>query len=402
MKKIILLGLLGFASPYFSFSQNFSHEAKLPEVKENGFYNILLTPEVTQHLKYNLSDVRIYDEQQKEIPYILKSENSSSSNVFTEYSIIENKSTHKCCTQLILQNTVKSNIDNISLIIKNSDVRKRARLSGSDDKINWYIIKDDYNLESIYNDRATSEVKIINFPLSDYSFYKLDIDDSLNAPIKILKAGYYDSQFEEAKYLTLPSPAILQKDSSDKRSYTKISFGSPQFISRIKIEVSRPEYFLREASVCKLIKDKTKSYFETIARIELRSNHENMIQLDYVKAEELYLIIENKDNQPLTIKSITGYQLIHYLTAQLEKDKKYFLRLGNSTLSYPQYDLEFFKDSIHTSKMILTPEKVLNIEKKESVKENVFFSTTLWIWLAIVLVVAMLGYMSYKMIREIK
>lgn len=402
MKKIILMGMLCFVSSYFSFSQNFSHEAKLPDVKENGFYNILLIPEVTQHLKYDLSDVRIYDHEQKEIPYILKSENSSSSNVFNEYSILENKSTPKCCTQLILHNTNKSNIDNISLIIKNSDVRKKARLSGSDDNINWYIIKDDYSLESIYNDKATSEVKILNFPLSDYSYYKLDIDDSLNAPIKILKAGYYDSQFEDAKYLTLAFPSITQKDSSDKKSYIKFSFGAAQFISKIKIEVNRPEYFLREATVCKLIKDKTKSYFETIARVELRSNHENTIMLDYLKADELYLIVDNKDNQPLAVKSITGYQLIHYLTAQLDKNNHYVLRFGNSTLNYPQYDLEFFKDSIHASKMIVTPEKTVSLAQKETIKKDDFFSTNLWIWVAIILVVALLGYMSFKMIREIK
>lgn len=373
MKKQTLVILLSLLASRLVQAQDFKWEAKIPPVKKDGFYNILLTPEVSQHLKHDLSDIRIYESTAKETPYLLKSETSSESTQFRTYEIVENKSIPHCCTHVILHNAAGNSINNISLIIKNSDVRKAARLSGSDDKINWYIIKDNYNLESIYNDRSTSEVKILDFPLSDYAFYKLDIDDSLNAPLKILRAGYYDSHVEEAKYISLPSPQITQTDSSDRKSYVKISFPTPQYVSRLKIEVASPSYFLRNARLCLHVKEKNKSYFNPIASLQLRSNHDNIFMPDYELISDLYLIIENKDDQPLKLKSVSAYQLIHYLTARLEKQKEYSLRFGDKKLYYPQYDLEFFKDSIQVEQELLKPQQPVNIEKSEMVQQKSFF-----------------------------
>lgn len=402
MNKLFSGILIFFAITQFSAAQDFKWESEIQGVKENGFYNILLAPQITTHLKQDLSDIRIYDQEGKEVPYILTSENSSSSNEFKEYAITENKSIPKCCTHLTLHNAGRSPINNISLMIRNSDVRKNARLSGSDDQISWYIIKDDYRLESVYNDQRTSEVKIINFPLSDYEFYKLEISDSSSAPLKIIKAGFYDNHYEEAKFISLPAPVVLQKDSSNKHSYIKLSFGQLQYIDRLKIEVEQPGYFLRNARLCKHVKEKSGVAYETLATAELRSNHENYFHLDFYPATELYLIVENKDNIPLKIKSVTGHQLVHYMTAQLEKDNKYYLRMGNPTITYPEYDLQFFKDNIPDTLTAITPAGPVNIEKEDSLKKADFFSSPLWIWSAIIAVVVLLGYSSFKMIREIK
>lgn len=401
MKPILLLLFSALCIQSFAQDLKFKWQAELPEVKQSGFYNILIDPAVNTHLKEDLSDIRIYNNG-KEVPYILKSENASSSTSFHEYTIVENKSTNKW-TQLILQNVSKSRINNISLIIKNSDVKKKARLSGSDDKQNWYIIKDNYNLEAVYSGQNTFEVKVLDFPLSDYEYYKLDIEDSLSAPIKILKAGYYDTQVEEAKYISIPAPIISQKDSSNKRSYIKVSFNSPQFIDRLKIEVEGPAYFLRPIRIAKLIQDRKLTYWESLYQDELRSNHDNILLLDHYFTDHFYLIIENNDNQPLTVKSITGFQLTHYLTAKLDQGQKYTLKFGNKDMGYPTYDLEYFRDSIPTSTPIIKAENITNIDiQKAQVDKDDFFKSTIWIWVAICIVIALLGYMSYRMLKDMK
>jgi hypothetical protein len=401
MKLLILILITGVSLQSIAQTEKFVRKAELPEVKQSGFYNILLEPTITSHLKGDLSDIRIYN-QDKEVPYILTSETSSSSTAFHEYKIIDNKSVSKW-TRLILQNASKSEINNISLLIKNSDVKKKARLSGSDDQTNWYIIKDNYNLEAVYSTHNTAEVKILDFPLSDYEYYKLEIEDSLSAPIKILKAGFYDTRFEEAKYLTLPSSSVTQRDSSDKNTYIKVSFGSPQMIDRLKIEIKNPEYFLRKIQLAKLIKDKKINYWETIQKDELKSNNDNTIMLDHLFTDHFYIIIENNDNLPLKIGSIKGYQLTHYLTAQLDAGQSYVLKFGNKEISYPTYDLEFFRDSLPNSIPLLKATNVTNINSLQPKdKRDDFFKSTIWIWLAIAAIISFLGYMSYRMLKEMK
>ena len=320
-----------------AFAQSFDWEAKIEPVNKNGFYNILLTPDISTHLKSNFSDIRIYDSDGKEVPYLLRNEAPKASQLlFKDYQIIENKSIQNCCSKIILHNPTKSKINNISLIIKNSDVRKKAKLSGSDDQDNWYIIKDNYNLESIYNNRETSEVKILDFPLSEYKYYQIDIADSSNAPLNIIKAGYYDTYYEDGKYLKLPALTLQQKDSSDKHSYISLSFPSAQVIDKLTLEIKGPLYYYRKATVCQLVQEKDRRHFSILKNIDIRSNQENDIHFYRFHAKDLYLVIENNDNQPLTVESATGYQLMNYLTANLEKDKEYRLVFGNKKRKLPK------------------------------------------------------------------
>lgn len=397
----ILTGLTLLAT--LSKAQDFRKEARLQPVEQNGFYNILLTPEITGSLKEDLSDIRLYDADGHEVPYLLRSEQPKApQQLFRGYTLLQNKTIPGCCTELILQNADKNKINNISLIIRNSDVRKTARLSGSDDNQNWYNIKDNYYLESIYNNNETSEVKILNFPLSNYEYYRLTIDDSLNAPLKIVKAGYYDVHYEDGKYLSLPTAAVQQKDSSDKNSYIRLAFPSSQVIDKIKFDLAGPQYYLRNVRVGQMQEDKGKKYFSSLQSTYFKSNQDNVIFFDRLKAEELYLVIENKDNPPLRVNDAKGFQLTHYLTAGLEKGKKYYLRFDAPEAGMPQYDLEYFRDSIESTMKMLEPTGLRIIGQKASVARDDFFKSTLWIWGALALIVVLLGYMSVKMLKEMK
>ncbi len=272
MRKIFLYTLF-FLFARYSFGQTFKKKASLDRVNESGFYRIAITPEIVTHLNDDLSDIRIYDNTQSEIPYLLNQEIPLQVHqIFKTYNIKEYRSQPKCCSRLILQNTAKNKIDNISLIIKNSDVKKKAKLSGSSDNEHWYIIKDDYHLESFPSANNTSEVKILNFPLLDYEYYMLEIEDSGSAPLNILKAGYYDTYIENGKFTDLPKAHIHRKDSSDKKSYITVSFPSAQLIDKVKITATAPHYYYRNAAICTTYYEKRKKYYNTVTSATLRAN----------------------------------------------------------------------------------------------------------------------------------
>lgn len=403
MRKILLYTTLFFLIAGHSFGQIFKKKAALEKINESGFYKIAITPEIVTHLNDDLSDIRIYDNTQNEIPYILSREVPLQVHqIFKAYNIKEFTSQPKCCSRLILQNTAKTKIDNISLIIKNSDVKKKAKLSGSSDNEHWYIIKDDYHLESFPSANNTSEVKILNFPLLDYEYYMLEIGDSGSAPLNILKAGYYDTYIENGKFIELPKAHIHAKDSSDKKSYITVAFPSAQLIDKVEIAATEPPYYFRNAAICTTYYEKGKRHYNTVTTSILRSNSDNIIELDHLKVKDFQLIIENLDNQPLKIKSIKSYQLVYYMTAMLEKGKEYTLHFGDKKLSYPQYDLPYFKDSIPANLSIIKSGTIINIPQQVDVAEQPFFSSMLWVWATIFLVMSALGYMSYKMIKEMK
>ena len=405
-KKITFL--LGVCFSMQLTAQEYKWQSAIDTIATDGFYKIQLPPAITSKLKSDFSDIRILNAAKKEVPYLTKTEHATAYNVlFKEYKITELVRAGKH-TKLILQNPSKNKIDNVQLVIKNADVTKTLRLSGSDDNKQWYVISDNYMISDVYSHTETSIVKIFNFPLSDYEFLKIDISDSLSPPLNILKAGYYDTYSENAKYSEVLKPVITQKDCTEnKTSCVRISFPESQLLDKINFEIEGPHYFLRNCQLGTLEERtyknrKPEKIFNPIADLTVSSNGNNSIYVDNYKTKELYLFIYNNDNLPLKIKSAQAFQVNHSLIAYLSKNEACTLVFGNEKAASPVYDLINFKDSI-SALAFISPREIkmyadqqAGAEKSErSLWQNKFF-----IWTALALVLLVLGFMSVKMIRE--
>ena len=113
MKKAIISLLI--ISTFVSYGQTFNYQADISKHKTDGFCKILLSQEVTSKLKNNFTDIRIYNSENIEIPYILRTENSiNEKEFFEEYKIIEKKHfKRKGYTRIIIHNPKKNKIKNL-------------------------------------------------------------------------------------------------------------------------------------------------------------------------------------------------------------------------------------------------------------------------------------------------
>lgn len=391
-----------------SAGQSFRHTATVAPVPENNFYKVLLPPGITNYLNRQLSDIRLYDANNQEVPYLLQKEKPVQiKKLFKPYEIISHIRRENAGTTLILRNPARTKINNLSLIIKNTNVRKPASLSGSNDAQNWYGIENHYLLHSLYNRSATTEVKMLDFPLSDYEYYKLDIVDSTSAPLHILSAGYYDTYQENGKYAALSTLVFKQTDSSAvKRTYLKFTAPVPVLLDKIDLEITSPALFQREATLIEpqiYRRKRGKSYTieEPIGQFLLKSDQKNSLQLSGLPLKEFYLIIDNEDNPPLQVKAVTGYQLNRYLIASLQKEMVYQVRFGNEKVTAPAYDLSYFKEKIPADITVLMPQDIKITATKTTGKTRAgLFTNKNIIWAAILVVIAFLGYMSYQMLNE--
>lgn len=386
-----------------SLGQVFEYKAYIDTVPTNQFYKILLTPDILSRLNDNFSDIRLYDEQDNEVPYVLKKEQAIQyKTLFKEYKII-NKSSSEKATILILQNPGKNKINNISLHIKNASVSKKVKLSGSSDAKSWYSIEDNYLLQSVYNNSSTSEVRMLDFPLSDYEYYKLELNDSLSAPLNIIRAGYYDTHTENGKYTAISQVTFRQKESRmNKQTLIEIMLDQPTFIDKLEVEVASPALYLRKATIYATLQEKgrkrrRKSTYKPVSFAELKSGADNTIFLSDFRSKNFHLIIDNEDNTPLQIKNIRPYQLNVYLIAELRKNTPYTLQFGNLSVGPPSYDLQFFTDKIPQQLPLVRVKKITHIPPGQETHK--IFTNKNIIWIAISLVIAMLGYLSYQMLK---
>jgi hypothetical protein len=387
--------------------QTFVAETKIPEVPKAGFYRVLVDPAVMLYANADLSNVRIMNGK-REVPYISSIDAPIlTTPQFKPYKIVSKKLKPNCCTTLIIENEERAVINNISLIIKNAETMKQASLLGSDDQETWYALKENFYLKPVENQDKTFELQILNFPLANYQYLLLNINDSTSAPLNVLTAGYHESEMMEGVYAPLPSPLFSISDSvSQKRTYVDISFDSARLVDKIQFYISGESFYHREAVLYERLtrttkKGKVESYLRFLKQLELTSTHESTLTLDPGKVKDLVLEVENNDNPPLQFDAVEAYQMNRYLTAWMETNKSYTLKMGSSDMIAPVYDLSFFQKDIPENPEVLYAGELTVIKPKtKSTESPTIFKNKLFIWSAILVVGAILAFMSYKMIEE--
>jgi hypothetical protein len=406
MKKHWLI-LLAIYNVLTLHAQDFVAESKLPKVGKDGFYRVLLEPRVTSYLNSDFSNIRFYDSNNKETAYFLKFETPVLYNTtFKEYRILDNVILKDSATLLTITNPAQNTIDNISLLIKNARVIKYASLYGSDDNINWYILRDQLYLSDIENQSGTSEVKIVDFPLSNYKYYQLRIRDQQTGPLNVLKAGYYSNGREYGTYMEIPIKEFSQSEiTADKVSHIRIKFDTTHFIDRLQWRVTGQKFYKRNVkaySVQQRVtkKGKLNQYLDYLGSMSLQTGEPALLQIGGNKVKEILLVVENNDNQPLTFEGMKAFQLRRFATLWLEHEQEYVARIGDQTMTTPVYDIEYFRDSVPASANVITIQNLDLFNKEESAKEKSFFTSKWFIWGALSVVILFLAVMSIKMVRE--
>lgn len=404
MRRVIISILI--ISSFVSYGQMFDYKADINKIDSNGFCKILLPQEVTSKLKYDFSDVRIYNSENIEVPYILRAENAiNEKELFFEYKIIEKKHLKtKGYTRIVIHNPAKNKINNIVLRIKNADVRKQLKLNASYDNKTWYVLKDNYYYNSINSYNETSEIRVLNFPLSDYEYYELLIDDFYDKPINITKAGFYDLVKENGKYSEIKNISFLISN-INKESIIKIPVNN-NYIDKISFKISNPKYYHRNAEIYvkKTVnaRKQKKVYESHIGSFNIISNSSNSFNIRNLQTDTLFVKIQNNDNQAVKIYDIKLYQLNKYLITELSSEDTYTLKFSDKKANKAVYDLEYFSDKIPENLNILEVSNIRQISKTKTNNSNNINFSSYWLWISVIGIAALLAYMSYSMIREKK
>ena len=420
MKKTICTLLL-FSLALFSLqAQVFKHQAKITAVKENGLHKISLNPNYKQFMSTNLHDMRIYDSAHKEVPYIVLSEPLlKSKSDFISYEIVSQKhfsananihlnwhSTY-AYTELIIKNAAKESISNIAFNITNSDAYKYCSIEGSDDGKQWYSVSELQELSLAYNDVYTNQYKCIYFPLTNYAYFRLLVEDWHSQPLKINSAGYFKNSVIAGKLNDVLFSKTLTEDVKTKTTTIKLALTNNQEIDRIDFEIKEPRLYKRHAIIyvnrARTYKNKTENYRENLFEFELSSNKPLFIDVPNLLEKEVFIEIENKDNPVLEIEKLTCKQLASYIVCDFKANHTYSLYCGNDKLKTPEYDLINFVSKIPQ----LLPEATMgditetkNTTPIVTTKEVSFFETKQFLWLCLVLGAIVIFLFSRSLLKD--
>lgn len=389
MRKLLLSNTL-LLCVLFADAQQFKYKATVNRPDSAGFYKIVLTPSFIAKAKADLSDVRLMHNK-TQIPYIIKTETGYTENTFTEFPIIDRRREADSLTHVICRNTNVQQVNELFITIGNTEANRSVSISGSNDSLRWYIIKENVPIERNFG-QNTQFIQAITLPATSYRFYNISIDGKNLVPVDILKAGIRTAEARRGAQTMLARPAITVGNSGN-RSQVDIAFNDTYHIDEINVNISAPRYFSRNVRV--LAGDSTA---ELLGYYNLSSEKPAPVPLNY-KSNRLHLQIENGDNPPLTIDSITAFQYNKYVIAYMEAGNTYELFTGDSSLNAPVYDLSTFADKIGKDVKTLA---VSDTETITGVLQPKREQGTMLIWITIAIALVVLLIITFRMLNEVK
>lgn len=379
--------------------------APLAPVERGGYYTVVLSPEVIGRSREDLSDLRLLDSAGKEVAYLVEREPAMYERSWMRsYKLLRNERL-KRTTVVEMEADSTGTVDELLVRVRNARVSKRARITGSDDRSDWYMIQDEC-LAVGEGDGATSVLRFVDLPLSDYRYYRIVLDDSLSAPVQVLDLGHSARMRSEGRYTEIDGLSFTR---TEDRSITRIALfgGSPFRAERLRFNIRSDVPFQRRAKLAHHVsytvrerkREVTRMSEEPLGDLTLTRSSRGNVPGPNTIVDTLFVLIENGNDRPLDITGIHALQLETRLVAKLEAGARYTITTADTKATMPRYDIAHFRDSLPTSIATLNV-PAMTARPKAPAPEPPFTPSMYWVWAAIIGIGAIIAFSSMRLLRR--
>ena len=341
-------------------------------VKAESLYQVHLGNEIIQKAGAGLEDLRLFDASRKETPFVVIG-NVPPHETIETYPLEITGYDHDASSAVVIMKLPQKHrpISMLNLDIADKDFKKRVMLQGSSDNRTWAPIMEDtiYDFSSQVNVRKTK----LEFAPNDARFFRLtmtDFDPRI-ADQPSIKLKYKDLDFSvsgvQKKELRIHSvqgstgmpaekrPVYEQKTfadlspTQDKDGNTVILLPAALPVDKVMLDVANP-YYYRSVYLYGSSTGKEDSWQflanDVIYRFPLSSEQrEERNVLEHHPPKQAYykIVVMNKSNPPLVIKTVTFFRVQQNLYfIALRDNERYSLCFGNTRVRRPDYDLARF------------------------------------------------------------
>lgn len=275
-------------------------------------------------------------------------------------------------------------------------------LQGSQDQVEWFEVLDNYRILSIQNDLTDYSFSKLNLPQSDYRYYRLQIDSEIQpklASTSIMLNKAVEGIRENHKV----NATKIHEDKN--RSILDIFLNLKVPISSLKIDVKNKYDYYRPITIQYLADSFNtekgwKYQYRTLASGTLSSMEKGEFNFKSTILSQVRIIVQNHDNEPLEFGEVDVWDYSHTLVARFSQKADYSMIYGNPSARRPNYDIAHFTDQIPTELVSVQLGKEQQISSNEVNEKKPFFENKAWLWAVLILIIALLGYFSVKMLKK--
>jgi hypothetical protein len=406
MKNKLLLLLMFFCATAASGQLNlYNYKRALRITQENIWYKVTLPDEIFSKLRNDLADLRLYGiagGDTIEAPYILEVDSAHLISRKINFKII-NTSFNKDGYYYTFEIREKDIVNQVDLTFNDENFDWQVDFEGSNDQKNWFTLLENYRILSIRNSLTEFDFTIVKLPDTRFHFIRMRI--RTNKDPQLITASVFKNVYERSTMKLLPVKSF-QSSEVKKNKQTIIDIALQHFVpvSTIKVHVADTIDFYRPISIQFLadsfqVKERWHYNYQLLSTGTLNSTDSTVFRFQSTLMQHLRFIINNQDNAPLTVDSISVFGYEHHLLGRFDKPATYYLAYGNENAERPIYDITNYRNMIPQVTGYLQPLKEQVIEKTDNSMQPLF-KNKLWLWLVISVMVFLLGWFSLKMMRK--
>ena len=407
MKWINLIGYLLWLTPVaWAQTPSFSYQRPLVGVTD-PWHRIELPNDIFGQVSPTLSDIRILgitsEQDTVEVPYLLQRAVEKTSSQEVSFSVI-NTTRNERGYFYTLSLPTDEPINRIHLEVKQQNFDWTTTLEGSQDQHEWFTLVEDYRILSVKNDLTDYQFTTLTFPRAQYRYFRLRIgseeEPELTA-VKVLRYQKIEGEYRNYAIQTIKTEENKQR----KQTVVDIELALSVPVSYLKVHVADTLDYYRPFTVQYLADSFStpqgwKYTYRTLTSGTLTSREDNTFTFSSTIGQKLRLLVDNHDNQALTINRIDvkGYE--YTLVARFaQAADNYFLAYGSSKVSKPNYDLARFEDNIPSVITTLSLGETQYLDTKEPTAAS-FLVNQVWLWVTLIVIIVLLGWFSLKMMRK--
>ncbi|MBK8498438.1 MAG: hypothetical protein IPL52_06365 [Flavobacteriales bacterium] len=385
--------------------------ADVAPVQNAGLHAIDLSAELLGCSRGDLGDIRLFDSTGAETPYVIQRVMAPPRKErFVPYTLLRNEAL-KHSTMIEMERPEDATVDALHIWIRPVQVEKRVRITGSDDRQQWYMVKDEHVVAQGARGDPPHQVLQVSIPRSDYRYLRIAVNDSLTAPLRILGVGRFESDDPpEPRYGSAQRLAFTQHDSAGITTL-RVERGTPLLVERLRYDVTDSGLFRRNGRVSVWRRfehagDRRKAehrrriirHADNVGWFSIGSDLPRVMDAGYFRADSFDVVIENGSDAPLTFTELVADAQQHVLIAQLKEGMRYTLRTGSDTLASPRYDLAHFADKLAPLDT-LSHHELLHAPAP-AVGPPTFDPSVTLVWAAIIALMALMGWFAMRMLRK--
>jgi hypothetical protein len=316
-----------------------------------GYICLPLDGEVYDHSRLSLSDLRLLDDQQREVPYAFFEAKEVTTEERRNARLFNKALVPKAYSTVTLD--LGEEVYNNKLIVKtkSQNFKRRLEISGGPDGRKWFVLRDNAYIFDFSGDQKI-QLTTVQYPENNYRYLQIKVWNGSESPLELEGAEVFLIKTKTPERILLPNrPISREEDPKLKATVCLLDLNYRNLPCDFLVLETPEENFSRFVEIhgSNDLKSWQRHLQSEFYRFKTSKYDVEKKSFRFPQARDRYLkvIVYNYDDPPLRLGNVESRGIVQDLIFQAESNRQYFLYYGNEQAPAPLYDMERVKNYLN-------------------------------------------------------